>query len=53
MFSEHQISIFLTIYSKPLSQTTSKMYDPLPVIGGSYAESFTVAWDDDSKLTVW
>ena len=43
MFSEHQISIFLTIYSKPLSQTTSKMYDPLPVIGGSYAESFTVA----------
>ena len=22
------------------------MYDPLPVIGGSYAESVTVAWDD-------
>ena len=32
------------------SQTTSKMYYPLPVlagIGGSYAESVTVAWHDD------
>ena len=23
------------------------MYDPLPVLGGSYVESVTVAWDDD------
>ena len=32
------------------SQTTSKMYDPLP--GGSYAESVTVAWDDALMMTL-
>ena len=28
------------------SQTTSKMYDPLPVLGGSYSESAIAARDD-------
>ena len=36
------------VWSPASLQTTSKMYDPFLVIGGSYAESVTVAWDDGS-----